>query len=145
MRLAAIFLLLMAGSTVSAQEKQAPSWGPSLDGSKAAPVAPGAKKVARPAVEAPARPQKPLPKRRAVRHEPFTMPAAPQVRTTVAIPTTPVPQPVVAVPPAPIPAVCDAAGCRDAPGQLMHGGVGNTLIDRNGRTCVRHGAFVQCM
>jgi hypothetical protein len=145
MRVAAIVFLLMAGSPVSAQEKPAPAWGPTLDGSKPVAAAPVEKPV-RPVIDTPARPQKPLPKRRSVRSEPITMPAAPRVRSTVAVPTTPVPPPVVAVPPAPIPAAgCDAAGnCRDASGQLLQGGVGNTLIDANGRSCIRHGAFIQC-
>jgi hypothetical protein len=128
---AALFLLM----SVLIASANAQSWGPALETGKAVKAEP-VKKL----------PLKSPPKRRAVRAEPITMPAAPQVRSTVAVPTTVVPAPVVAVPPAPIPlTACDAAGnCRDASGRQLHGGVGNTLLDANGRTCVRQGAFVQC-
>lgn len=139
-----IFLMLMAGAVAQAQEKAVSSWGPSLYGPNAAATAAAPAKQA-PKVETPQRTPK-LAKRRPVRSEPITMPAAPQVRSTAAVPTTPVPAPVVAVPPAPIPLVgCDAAGnCRDAAGRQLQGGVGTTLLDANGRACVRHGAWVQC-
>ncbi|HEV7814485.1 MAG TPA: hypothetical protein VGP06_05205 [Janthinobacterium sp.] len=49
------------------------------------------------------------------------------------------------IPPAPVPVNgCDAGGCRDASGVRHELGTGNAGVDRNGKLCNRHGAFLQC-
>lgn len=58
-------------------------------------------------------------------------------------------QPVPALPPPspPMPAQinsCDGGGCTDTSGARYTGGVGNTVLDQNGRSCTRTGTTVQC-
>ncbi|NML62094.1 hypothetical protein HHL21_13605 [Massilia sp. RP-1-19] len=58
-------------------------------------------------------------------------------------------QPVPALPPPspPMPSQinsCDGGGCTDTSGARYTGGVGNTVLDQNGRSCTRTGTTVQC-
>ena len=39
---------------------------------------------------------------------------------------------------------CDGGGCTDTSGARYTGGVGNTVLDQNGRSCTRTGTTVQC-
>lgn len=58
-------------------------------------------------------------------------------------------QPVPALPPPspPMPSQinsCDGGGCTDTSGARYTGGIGNTVLDQNGRSCTRTGTTVQC-
>lgn len=60
------------------------------------------------------------------------------------VPPVSVPAPRAATPPpAPITG-CDAGGCTDAGGNRYGGGTGNVYLDRQGRTCLRSGNWLQC-
>jgi hypothetical protein len=60
-------------------------------------------------------------------------------------PPLPVPPPAPVGPRAPLPlTTCDPGGCWDAGGSRYNGGIGNSLLDRNGRLCQRNGAWTQC-
>lgn len=75
-------------------------------------------------------------------------------------PTLTVPAPAIGQPPAPtfgLPAAalapppsgpvqlnCNSTGCSDAAGTRYNGGIGNALIDSNGRSCTRVGTTAQC-
>ena len=39
---------------------------------------------------------------------------------------------------------CDGGGCTDTSGARYTGGVGNTVLDQNGRNCTRSATTVQC-
>ncbi len=90
----------------------------------------------------PCRPAPPRAGRRAVAQSVATMPRpapAAAARPGVA------PPPLSASRANPVPLIgCDAGGCRDAAGARYNGGVGNAAIDRNGKLCTRHGAFLHC-
>ena len=58
-------------------------------------------------------------------------------------------RPVPALPPPspPMPSQinsCDGGGCTDTSGARYTGGVGNTVLDQNGRNCTRSATTVQC-
>ncbi len=66
------------------------------------------------------------------------------------LPALPPPSRPVSALPAPQPPMpaqvgsCDAGGCTDTSGARYTGGVGNTVLDQNGRSCTRSGTTVQC-
>lgn len=98
--------------------------------------------------------KKPLPKRRSVQQRIETMPASPPIVTDGYRPTlhpqpprAPLPgvQAATGMPPAPAQInSCDGGGCIDTSGARYNGGVGNTVLDRQGRNCTRTGVNVQC-
>ena len=109
--------------------------------------------------------KKPLAKRRAVHQRIERMPTpAPIVtegyRPTLTtrgpiiagqpLPALPPPSSPVSALPAPSPPMpvqvgsCDGGGCTDTSGARYTGGVGNTVLDQNGRSCTRSGTTVQC-
>ena len=113
----------------------------------------------------PSKLKKPLAKRRAVHQRIERMPTpAPIVtdgyRPTLTtrgpiiagqpLPVLPPPSAPVSALPAPSPTMpsqvnsCDAGGCTDTSGARYTGGVGNTVLDQNGRSCTRSGTTVQC-
>jgi hypothetical protein len=102
----------------------------------------------------PARLKKPLPKRRSVQQRIETMPASPPIVTDGYRPTlhpqpprAPLPsvQAATGMPPAPAQInSCDGGGCIDTSGARYNGGVGNTVLDSQGRNCTRTGVNVQC-
>ena len=104
----------------------------------------------------PSKLKKPLVKRRAVHQRIDGMPTPPPIvtegyRPTLAPRGGPIVsgQPVPALPPPapPMPSQvnsCDAGGCTDTSGARYTGGVGNTVLDQNGRSCTRSGTTVQC-
>jgi hypothetical protein len=131
-------VLALLSSTVSAQpEPQSPA--------KAAAAKPPAK-----AKEA--KPVKPPPKRRAVWQvidpvRPIGSAAPEPYRPTLTppAPTAPLPSAITAPPPpGPVQLNCGPAGCSDMNGNRYQGGVGNTLLDGQGRTCTRMGTTAQC-
>lgn len=127
-------------------------------GGQGAPAAASAKQQehrgGQPAM-APAPPKKPPPRRRSVQQIISTVPppqlAGPSYGPTLLYPGAPAPvtapapgaQPVYPPPPAAL-GVCQGSACTDASGAIYHGGVGNTLIDSQGRPCSRTGQTVQC-
>jgi hypothetical protein len=122
-------VLALLSSTVSAQPE------PEIAAKPAAKPPPKANN---------AKPVKPPPKRRAVWQviEPVRPigSAAPEPYR----PTLTPPAPTVPRPPGPVQLNCDAAGCSDLNGTRYQGGVGNTLLDSQGRTCTRMGTTAQC-
>ena len=103
----------------------------------------------------PSKLKKPLVKRRSVEQRIERMPTPAPIVTDGYRPTlTPrglivAGQPVPALP-APTPPMpsqvnsCDGGGCTDTSGARYTGGVGNTVLDQNGRSCTRTGTTVQC-
>lgn len=117
-------------------------------------AAPPAQQQALPLQPDPTLLKKPLPKRRSVQQRIESMPASPPIVTDGYRPTLH-PQPprtpsasvqgVTGVAPAPAQINrCDGGGCIDASGARYNGGVGNTVIDSQGRNCTRTGVNVQC-
>lgn len=103
----------------------------------------------------PSKLKKPLIKRRSVRQRVERMPTPAPIVTDGYRPTlTPrapfiAGQVVPALPPPspPMPSQinsCDSGGCTDTSGARYTGGVGNTVLDQNGRSCTRTGTTVQC-
>lgn len=103
----------------------------------------------------PSKLKKPLIKRRSVQQRIERMPTPAPIVTEGYRPTlTPrgpgiAGQPVPALPPPspPMPSQvnsCDAGGCTDTSGARYTGGIGNTVLDQNGRSCTRTGTTVQC-
>ena len=122
---------------------------------KAQPDAPAKAAEALPLKPDPSKLKKPLVKRRAVHQRVDGMPTPPPIVTEGYRPTlTPrgpivAGQPVPALPPPspPMPSQvnsCDAGGCTDTSGARYTGGIGNTVLDQNGRSCTRSGTTVQC-
>ncbi len=103
----------------------------------------------------PCRPAPPRPGRRAVPQVLSTMPVQSRARQPADAPPSVTvapgtPQAAASRPPSqpsPTPSAiigCDSGGCRDAGGARYNGGVGNAVIDRNGKLCTRDGAFLRC-
>lgn len=132
--------LATASGAALAQERPAPP----ATASEALPIKPDPSKL-----------KKPLIKRRSVQQRIERMPTPAPIVTEGYRPTlTPrspiiAGQPVPALPPPspPMPAQvnsCDGGGCTDTSGARYTGGVGNTVLDQNGRSCTRTGTTVQC-
>lgn len=91
-------------------------------------------------------PAKPASKRRAVQqvitpsYRPPAVTPDIAVRPTFGLPAAAVP----AQPGGPIQLNCNATGCTDASGMRYNSGVGNALIDANGRSCTLSGTTAQC-
>jgi hypothetical protein len=123
------FVLALLSSTVSAQPEPQSA----------------AKATAKPPPKAKdAKPVKPPPKRRAVWQvidpvRPIGS-AAPEPYRPILTP----PAPTAPRPPGPVQLNCGAAGCSDMNGNRYQGGVGNTLLDSQGRTCTQIGTTAQC-
>jgi hypothetical protein len=105
-----------------------------------------AEAVAKPAPKAKdAKPAKPPPRRRPVLQviepmRPIGSAAPEPYRPTVPLPSAiPAPRP-----PGPVQLNCGAAGCSDMNGNRYQGGVGNTLLDSQGRSCTQIGTTAQC-
>ena len=120
-----------------------------------APPRPGGEPDALPLKPDPSKLKKPLIKRRAVQQRIERMPEPAPIVTDGYRPTLTVRSPSVygqpapaLPPPAPPNPVqvnsCDGGGCTDTSGARYTGGVGNTVLDQNGRNCVRTGTTVQC-
>ena len=132
-----VLVLALLSSTVSAQP--APQGAPEA----AAKPPPKAKD---------GKPAKPPPRRRAVWQviEPVrpigsAVPEPYRPTLTPPAPTVPLPSAIAAPrPPGPVQLNCSAAGCSDINGARYQGGIGNTLLDSQGRTCTRMGTTAQC-
>lgn len=119
------------------------------------PAAPAREAEALPLKPDPSKLKKPLVKRRSVQQRIERMPTPAPIVTEGYRPTlTPrgpiiAGQPVPALPPPspPMPSQigsCDGGGCTDTGGSRYTGGVGNTVLDQNGRSCTRSGTTIQC-
>lgn len=85
-------------------------------------------------------------------------PGASAVQPAPALPRPVGPQPPAIAPPSVVPPTvpragpsppaavnsCDAGGCTDTGGNRYGGGTGNVYLDRQGRTCLRNGNWLQC-
>jgi hypothetical protein len=103
----------------------------------------------------PSKLKKPLTKRRSVQQRIERMPTPAPIVTDGYRPTlnprapsfAGQPVPGLAPPSPPMPSQvnsCDAGGCTDTSGARYTGGIGNTVLDQNGRSCTRTGTTVQC-
>lgn len=99
--------------------------------------------------------KKPVTKRRSAQQRIERMPTPPPIVTDGYRPTlnprapslAGQPVPALPLPSPPMPSQvnsCDSGGCTDTSGARYTGGVGNTVLDQNGRSCVRTGTTVQC-
>lgn len=143
MRFAKFVTLLAIGLATAGAGAQEPAAAPA-SAPEALPLKPD-----------PSRLKKPLAKRRAVHQRIESMPAPAPVVTEVYRPTLTTRGPIIsgqplpALPPPspPMPSQvnsCDGGGCTDTSGARYTGGVGNTVLDQNGRSCTRSGTTVQC-
>lgn len=140
------FLLILGSAcgAASAQDKpQAPA-PPVVAEREALPLKPDPSKL-----------NKPLIKRRSVEQRIERMPKPAPIVTDGYRPTLTVrspsvygqPSPALPPPSPPMPAQvnsCDGGGCTDTSGARYTGGVGNTVLDQNGRNCTRTGTLIQC-
>ncbi|MBZ2206802.1 hypothetical protein [Massilia soli] len=140
-------VLATASTGAAGQDKepaQAPAKASAAKASEALPLKPD-----------PSTLKKPLVKRRAVHQRIDGMPTPPPIVTEGYRPTlTPrgpivsgQPMPALPPPAPPMPSQvnsCDGGGCTDTGGARYTGGVGNTVLDQNGRNCTRSGTTVQC-
>ena len=138
------FLLILGTACGAASAQDRPS-------EPAAPVV--AEREALPLKPDPSKLKKPLVQRRAVQQRIERMPTPAPIVTegyrpslTVRSPSV-YGQPTPALPRPSVPAQvnsCDGGGCTDTSGSRYTGGVGNTVLDQNGRNCTRTGTLVQC-
>ncbi|HEY0489689.1 MAG TPA: hypothetical protein VGD30_09280 [Telluria sp.] len=138
------FLLILgtACGAASAQDAPPQAAAPAVAEREALPLKPDPSKL-----------NKPLVKRRAVQQRIERMPTPAPIVTegyrpilTVRPPSV-YGQPTPALPPPAAPAQvnsCDGGGCTDTNGSRYTGGVGNTVLDQNGRNCTRTGTIIQC-
>lgn len=140
-----VVVALMSAGAALAQSQATPERAP-------ADQAP-ADKQALPLKPDPSKLKRPLPKRRSVQqridgmpapivtdgYRPSLNPRGPSLGVQP-VPLLPAPSPPM---PSPINR-CDGGGCLDTSGARYTGGVGNTVLDQNGRNCVRTGTTVQC-
>lgn len=153
-RIATMFVVaLMSAGGAVAQDRAAPAERAPADQAQL-DKAP-ADKQALPLKPDPSKLKRPLPKRRSVQQRIDGMPTPAPIVTDGYRPSlTPrgpaivvQPVPVLPAPSPPMPSTinrCDGGGCLDTSGARYTGGVGNTVLDQNGRNCVRTGTTVQC-
>lgn len=139
--------LLMSGiacGAASAQDKPREPAPPVVAERETLPLKPDPSRLTRP----------PL-KRRSVQQRIERMPAPAPIVTDGYRPTLTVrspavygqPSPALPPPSPPMPAQvnsCDGGGCTDTSAARYTGGVGNSVLDQNGRNCTRSGATIQC-
>ncbi|MGZ8340634.1 MAG: hypothetical protein ACXWU9_13735 [Telluria sp.] len=79
-------------------------------------------------------------------YRPTLHPAAPRTAVTGTLPAPALPS--ASAPPLPQPPAqvnsCIGNGCNDTSGTRYTGGVGNTVLDPQGRNCTRTGSTIQC-
>lgn len=77
---------------------------------------------------------------------PTLYPAAPRTAVTTTLPAPVLPSPSATLQPPPPAQVnsCIGNGCNDTSGTRYTGGVGTTVLDPQGRNCIRTGATIQC-
>ncbi len=102
----------------------------------------------------PSKLKKPPVKRRSVHQRIERMPTPAPIVTEGYRPTLTPRSPIIAgqpvpalpspSPPMPAQLNCGGGVCTDASGARYTGGIGNTVLDQNGRSCTRTGATVQC-
>jgi hypothetical protein len=145
MKLTTCWLILAAAcGAASAQDKAQPPAPAVVSEREALPLEPDPSKL-----------KKPLAKRRSVQQRIERMPDPAPILTEGYRPTLTVrapsvygqPSTVLPPPSPPAPAQvnsCLGGVCTDTSGARYTGGVGNTVLDQNGRNCTRSGTTIQC-
>jgi hypothetical protein len=138
---AVILITSLVGANAWAQDAAAPVPPPAAAPAAKPAQPPDSSEGARAARKGP-------PKRRSVQQIISRMPEPSRPVTDAYRPTLQPPAPgAMAAPPSAAPVQvnrCDAGGCTDINGARYNGGVGNAVIDAQGRLCTRSGLTLQC-